>query len=92
MLSLYRWLHYLYPQLYRHEYADEMVSVFRDAHADVSAGSFMERISFRVRETLGLLVGAMREHIRVITGSDQPISFRGAKCAQNSVSRGPQSS
>jgi hypothetical protein len=48
-----RWLLYLYPHLYRHEYADEMVSVFRDAHADVSAGSFKERISFRVRETFG---------------------------------------
>lgn len=77
MLSLYRWLLYLYPQLYRHEFADEMVSVFRDAHADVSAGSFKERISFRVRESLGLLAGAVREHIRIVTGSYQSISFRG---------------
>jgi uncharacterized integral membrane protein len=54
-----------------------MVSVFRDARADLSAGSVKERIFFRVRESLGLLAGAVREHIRIITGSDQSISFRG---------------
>jgi len=52
-----------------------MVSVFRDAQADVSAGSFGERISFRARETWGLLAGAVQEHIRVISGSYQLISF-----------------
>jgi hypothetical protein len=77
MLSLYRWLLYLYPRLYRYEYADEMVSVFRDAHVDVNAGSVEDRISFRVRETLGLLAGAVREHVRFTTGSYQSISFRG---------------
>lgn len=77
MLSFYRWLLCLYPRLYRHEYAHEMVSVFRDAHADVSAGSCKERISFGIRESLGLLAGAVREHIRIITGNDQSISFRG---------------
>lgn len=76
MLSFYRWLLYLYPQLYRHEYADEMVSVFRDAQAAVRDGSFKERICFPVRESLGLLAGALREHIRIITGGYQSISFR----------------
>lgn len=75
MLSFYRCLLYLYPRLYRHEYADEMVAVFRDAHADVSAGSVKERISFRVRESGGLLAGALQEHIRIISGSHQLISF-----------------
>jgi len=77
MLSFYTWLLHLYPRLYRHEYADEMVAVFRDAHADVSAEKLKERISFRVRETAGLLAGAVREHLRTITGSYQSISFRG---------------
>lgn len=76
MLSLYRWLLYLYPPVYRREYKDEMVSVFRDAHADVSTGTFSERISFRVREALGLLAGAVQENIRIMNGSDQLISFR----------------
>ena len=55
MLSFYRWLLYLYPSLYRREYADEMVTVFRDAHADISDGSFGERISFRALESGGCL-------------------------------------
>jgi len=75
MLSFYRWLLYLYPSLYRREYADEMISVFRDAQAEVSAGSFGERISFRARESGGLLAGVLREHIRIISGSYQLISF-----------------
>ena len=77
MRTLYRWLLYLYPSLYRREFRDEMVSVFRDAHAEASAGSVKGRISFRVREILGLLAGALREHIRIITGNSQLISFRG---------------
>jgi hypothetical protein len=76
MLSFYRWLLYLYPSLYRREYADEMISVFRDAKADVSDGSFEERISFRARETWGLLAGAVEEHIRIIGGSYQLISLK----------------
>jgi hypothetical protein len=75
MFSFYRWLLYLYPSLYRREYADEMVTVFRDAQAEVSAGSFGERISFRARESWGSLAGALQEHIRIISGSYQLISF-----------------
>jgi hypothetical protein len=77
MLRLYRWLLYLYPALYLREYKDEMVSVFRDAHADVGAGRIRERISFCVRETWGLLAGAVREHIHNMTDSYQSIPFRG---------------
>lgn len=77
MLSFYRGLLYLYPSHYRREFAGEMVSVFRDAQAHVNAAGFRERISFRVREGLGLLAGAVREHTRVVTGSYQSISFRG---------------
>lgn len=75
MLIFYRCLLYLYPGLYRREFADEMISVFRDVQADVRGGSLLERISFRVRETEGLLAGALHEHLRIITVSDQPIIF-----------------
>ena len=75
MLSFYRWLLYLYPSLYRREYAGEMISVFRDAQAEVSTGRFGERIAFRARESGGLIAGALQEHIRIITGSCQLISF-----------------
>jgi hypothetical protein len=75
MLSFYRLLLYLYPSLYRREYADEMTSVFRDAQAEASNGNFAERISFRARESGGLVAGALREHIGIISGSYRLISF-----------------
>ena len=77
MLSLYRGLLYLYPSLYRREYADEMIAVFRDAHADVGAASVTDRISFRIREILGLLAGALRERVRFVGGRSPLIAFRG---------------
>jgi archaellum biogenesis protein FlaJ (TadC family) len=75
MLSFYKWLLYLYPSRFRRQYADEMISVFRDAQAEASAGSFGGRISFRIRESLGLLAGALQEHIRIMSGSYTSISF-----------------
>jgi hypothetical protein len=75
MLTFYRGLLYLYPSLYRREFAEEMVCVFRDAQADVLAGGFRERICFPVRETCGLLGGAVQEHIRAVTGRYPLISF-----------------
>ena len=75
MLIFYKCLLYLYPPLYRREFADEMISAFRDVQADARAASLLGRIVFRVRETEGLLAGALHEHLRTITVSDQPISF-----------------
>lgn len=76
MLSFYRGLLYLYPSLYRREYGDEMVCVFRNAEADARAAGIKERFSFRVRETLGLVAGAARERVRSVTGNYPSISFR----------------
>jgi hypothetical protein len=89
MLRFYRWLLYLYPSLYRREFADEMISVFRDAQAEVSAGSFGERICFRARESGGLLAGALQQHIRIISGSYQLISF--TRCNMRPEFRFPRS-
>jgi hypothetical protein len=73
MLRLYKCLLYLYPTSHQREYAAEMISVFRDAQADV--GGSRERISFRTREALGLLAGAAQEHLRILTGHCPFISF-----------------
>jgi hypothetical protein len=75
MTSLYRLLLYLYPPSYRREFAEEMICVFRDAQADVRSASLKERISFRTRETLGLLAGAVQEHLRIFSGRSPMISF-----------------
>jgi len=68
MLGFYKGLLYLYPAAYRREYAAEMISVFRDAHADISGATYCDRLSFRMRETFGLLTGAAQEHLRVLCG------------------------
>lgn len=75
MLIFYKCLLYLYPALYRREFGDEMISVFRDVQADVKGGSLLERITFRACATEGLLAGALREQLRIITSGDQPISY-----------------
>lgn len=66
MLVFYKGLLRLYPSAYRREYADEMISVFRDAQADISAASFRERLSFGTRESCALLTGAAQEHLRIL--------------------------
>ena len=89
MLSLYRFLLYLYPPSHRREYAGEMIAVFRDAQADVRSGSLRERISFRTRETIGLLAGAVQEHLRIFSGRSPMISF--TRCDMRSEFRFPRS-
>jgi hypothetical protein len=52
-----------------------MIAVFWEAHADIRSGSRRERIAFRIRETLGLLTGAVQEHLRIFSGGSPMISF-----------------
>lgn len=75
MLSLYRGLLFLYPAVYRREFEAEMISVFRDAQADIGTARTSDRCSFRLREIGGLLAGAFREHLRILGGSCPSISF-----------------
>ncbi|HTW58207.1 MAG TPA: hypothetical protein VMD99_08755 [Terriglobales bacterium] len=75
MLSFYQCLLYLYPATYRHEFAEEMLSVFRDARRDVSSEARARRIGFYARETWGMFSGALRERVAIFTGGYRPISF-----------------
>ncbi|MGA8772845.1 MAG: hypothetical protein WB536_00560 [Terriglobales bacterium] len=52
-----------------------MTSVFQQAYAVGQAGNLLARISFYMRETGGLLLGALRERARGIFGN-QGIPFR----------------
>jgi hypothetical protein len=87
MTCLYRLLLHLYPPSHRREYADEMIAVFRDAQADIRSESLRERIALRTRETLGLLAGAVLEHLRIFSGRSPMISFTRCDMRQNFVSR-----
>lgn len=76
MLTLYRCLLHLYPAAYRHEYAAEMTSVFRQAHQAVSHETLAARASLCTREIPGLLSGALREQFRRIAGECDWAPFR----------------
>lgn len=71
MLPLYRRLLGLYPAEYRREFGAEMTTVFCQAHAAMSRQSVLARARFCFREFVGLLSGALREHLQAVAGLDQ---------------------
>jgi hypothetical protein len=70
-LTAYRCLLCLYPKSYRHEFGEEMKSVFREAQSDVPAAP-AAKISFYLREFCGLLSGALRAHFDRLFGPGIP--------------------
>src|SRR6266576_6508332 len=68
MFSLYRSLLYLYPPAHRHEYGEEMLTVFREVQGEIAKKDMPARALFWIREVQGLLVGAVREHLSSIGG------------------------
>jgi hypothetical protein len=65
VLHLYNFLLLLYPWAHRQEFAEEMLSVFREVHRDCASLGFKARVRFSLREIAGLLAGAFREHTKV---------------------------
>jgi hypothetical protein len=65
MITVYCWLLCLYPGSYRHEFGEEMTSVFRDAQGELPGPA---RVSFYGREFCGLLSGALRVHFDRLFG------------------------
>jgi hypothetical protein len=67
MLSLCRYLLYLYPPAHRCEYDEEMVAVLRERQAESWNSGLAARWIFWAREIVGLLYGALQEHVRAMT-------------------------
>ncbi len=70
MQTLIRYLLWLYPKPYRHEFAEEMLGVFVEANDSQRQRVLLARMSFCLREITGLISGALREHVRAATGYD----------------------
>jgi len=64
-VSIYRRLLRLYPAPHRERFGDEMVAVFGEMETEIVSKSMVERAAFWVRETAGVLSGALQEHWRV---------------------------
>jgi|SRR5438067_1764855 len=67
MLTVYCWLLCLYPTSYRHEFGEEMTSVFHDARIELPP-ALVAKIGFYQREFCGLLSGALCAHLDRIFG------------------------
>jgi hypothetical protein len=63
MRRIYQALLRLYPVAYQTRFGEEMMFVFSEALAGATARSVVQRGIFCVRETMGLLFGAFREHV-----------------------------
>ncbi len=70
MITVYCWLLWLYPGRYRHEFGEEMTSVFGKARSELSA--LPAKISFYGREFCGLLSGALCAHFDRLFGPAIP--------------------
>lgn len=90
MLALYRALLRLYPAAYRCEFGDEMMDVLSEGQSDVRKKNATTRIFFAMRETGGLLGGALQERLRNITGSYDNGIFSVRRLAMKSEFRFPK--
>ena len=69
MISLCRYLLYLYPADHRVEFGEEMSAVLHERNTEIAVRDAMARWVSYTREVGGLLGGAAREHVRAMTGS-----------------------
>jgi hypothetical protein len=67
-LSLYRHLLRLYPATHRDRFGEEMVSVFGEMQAEATSMGIGAQIGFYLRETAGLMMGALQERWRSLAG------------------------
>ena len=71
-LTVYCWLLCLYPGRYRHEFGEEMTSVFHDARSALPK-EMAAKIGFYRREFCGLLSGAVCAHLDRLLGPGNPV-------------------
>ena len=91
MLVVYQSLLRLYPSAYRHQYAEEMIAVFREADADAHNGGTGALARLYLREVTGLFRGAMAEHARCILGTQAPFTLSSRRFTMHSGFRFPKS-
>ena len=68
MLTLSRYLLYLYPAAHRMEFGEEMSDVLSERQNDIGKRGALARWISNSREIGGLLRGAVREQVRAATG------------------------
>lgn len=90
MLSLCRYLLYLYPPAYRLEFGEEMLAVLRERREDSRNSSVVANWIFWAREIAGLLHGALQEHVLATMGFHSWVEFRLRRFSMRSEFRFPK--
>lgn len=67
-IGMYRCLLRLYPAFHRERFGEEMTAVFGELQTEIVSGGLLARGVFYVRETAGVVSGALQEHWRALGG------------------------
>ena len=90
MLALYRLMLRLYPPAHRAKFGEEMMAVLQQGSTDTSHEPLAARFWFAIRETSGLLRGALQEHAQAILGTHAWDSFPNRRFTMHSGFRFPR--
>lgn len=91
MLAVYRKLLRLYPVEHREQFGEEMLAVLIEERNENARHHAVERACLVIRETKGLLRGAIREHFHVLTEIHEELSFVTGRFAMRNGFRFPKS-
>jgi hypothetical protein len=89
-LSLYRHLLRLYPAFYRERFGEEMLAVFCELQAETSTKGMIAQSFFCVRETAGVMAGALRERWQVVGGGHVWLLFSNRRFTMRTEFRFPK--
>jgi hypothetical protein len=67
-VNIYRHLLLLYPASHRQVFGEEMIAVFGEMQAETASKGVVAWSLFCVRETAGIMTGALLEHWRALEG------------------------
>jgi hypothetical protein len=90
MLKLYRRLMILYPAAHRDQFGEEMIAVLGEMQSEATHKKVAERAAFCIREASGLVAGAVREHLRVLTNNQKWLPFPTRRLTVRSEFRFPK--
>jgi hypothetical protein len=91
MLAVYRTLVRLYPAEHRQIFGEEMLAVLAEEGSQASARSLTARIRLLAREASGLIVGAAREHFRMLLEIRDGLSLQSGRFEMRNGFRFPKS-
>jgi len=90
MITVYRKLLRLYPAAHRQRFGEEMLAVLVEERKENTGRKLIARGSLFLRETTGLLRGALREHFRELTAIHDELSFATGRFAMRNGFRFPK--